>query len=166
MTTPTHIAIGYFIARGFATFGLLPDTNSTYLVSMVLSNAPDIDGLYNFHKLFAHREKYFALSHYPVTWFVLYGIAYLFTVNYSPQLLHYIFMSGICVASHFVLDTFDYFDGIAWLGPWIKRKFSFVYRTKSPLTSNAEWSMLYKTHWLFYIELGICILAFALAFVT
>ena len=165
MTTPTHIAIGYFIARGFATSGLLPDTNSTYLLSMVFANAPDVDGLFFTRRLYTHRENFYALSHYPATWFVLWSIMLLIVWNLPSVYFYYMVMFGASMSSHFILDSLDLFDGIAWFGPWIKKKYSLVPLLPSPQT-NTEWSMVYRKHWLFYIEVALCLAAFTIAFIT
>lgn len=164
MTTFTHTAIGYFIARGFATTGVLPDVNSTYLVSMLMANAPDVDGLVFTRRLYAHRENFYALSHYPISWAIVWSVMFLFVTNQIPQYGDYVVMTGFAILSHFILDTFDLFDGIAWFGPWIKTKWSFVPLIPAPPLTNAEWSKQYSKHWLFYIEITICILAFTTAF--
>lgn len=165
MTTPTHVAIGYFIARGFATSGLLPDTNSTYLLSMMFANAPDIDAIIITRRLYAHRENFYSLSHFPATWAVLFSFALLVITNQAPQYLMYLSLCAISVFSHFILDSFDLFEGISWFGPWIKKPFSFI-RLLTPPTNNTEWTILYRNHWLFYVELLICLLAFSIAFIS
>jgi len=166
MTTFTHTAIGYFIARGFATTGILPDLNSTYLLGMLFANAPDIDGIMVTRRLYTHRENFYALSHYPISWFILSLIAFGISLYLPPIFREYVIMAAIALFSHFLLDSFDIFDGIAWLGPFIKTKFSFVTRSASNPLTNREWSTLYRKHWLFYAECIICISAFGTAFIT
>lgn len=169
MTTLTHVSVGYFIARGFALSGILPDANSTYLLSMVFANAPDIDAIILTRRLYAHRENFYSLSHFPASWAVLFSLAFLIITNQAPKYITYLVMCGISVISHFILDSFDIFEGISWFGPWIKRRFSFVSLVISPFLDTADYKKLfhiYKKHWLFYIECIICILAFAIAFVT
>lgn len=166
MTTFTHTAIGYFIARGFATAGILPDANSTYLLSMVFANAPDIDGIMVTRRLYTHRENFYSLCHYPISWLILSFFAFGISLYQPPVFGEYVIMASIALLSHFLLDSFDIFDGIAWLGPFIKTKFSFVTLSLSHPLTNIEWSTQYRKHWLFYIECIICILAFATAFVT
>lgn len=166
MTTFTHTAIGYFIARGFATTGILPDVNSTYLLSMLFANAPDIDAIMINRRLYTHRENFYAISHYPVSWLILSIAAFGISFSQPPLFTTYVVMSSVALFSHFLLDSFDIFDGIAWLGPFIKTKFSFVPRNASNPLTNREWSTLYRKHWLFYVECVICILAFGTAFIT
>jgi len=166
MTTFTHTAIGYFIARGFAVTGILPDANSTYLLSMVFANAPDIDGIMVTRRLYTHRENFYALSHYPISWLIFSIAAFSISFYQPPIFGQYVIMAAIALFSHFLLDSFDIFDGIAWLGPFIKRKFSFVTLSLSHPLTNTDWGMLYRKHWLFYVECVICILAFGTAFVT
>lgn len=166
MTTFTHTAIGYFIARGFATTGILPDVNSTYLLSMLFANAPDIDAMMINRRLYTHRENFYSLSHHPISWLILSLAAFGISFYLPPLFREYVIMAAIALFSHFLLDSFDIFDGIAWLGPFRKTKFSFVTLSLSLPLTNTEWSTLYRKHWLFYVECIICILAFAIAFVT
>lgn len=169
MTTPTHIAVGYFIARGFAHGGILPDTNSTYLLSMMFANAPDIDALFIYRPLYSHRDNMYSLSHYPISWLALWCVVYLIFWTLSPNFLGYIIMCGISISSHFILDSIDIFEGIAWLGPWIKTKFS-ILSLVSPLPSaDTSWStlyLIYRTHWAFYAEIVVCLAAFIVAFIS
>ena len=133
---------------------------------MLFANAPDIDGIMVTRRLYTHRENFYALSHYPISWLILcllaFGVSF-----YLPEIFtEYVIMAAIALFSHFLLDSFDIFDGIAWLGPFIKTKFSFVTLSSSHPLTNTEWSTIYRKHYLFYAECVICILAFATAFVT
>ena len=169
MTTPTHIAVGYFITRGFVHYGGLPDLNSTYLLGIVFANAPDIDALFFYRPLYTHRDNMYSMSHYPITWFVLWSIATITVWAIAPQYVLYSLMIGASLGSHFILDSIDIFEGIAWLGPWIKTKFSILPVVSPTLTADAPWTTLYqiyRTHWAFYAEFIVCVTALVVAFIS
>jgi hypothetical protein len=127
MTTATHTATGFLIVKTMDLLGLIPPDLKTvaYTVGMITANMPDFDILFNF-RISGHRESVF---HAPIFWLLVlvpvFGVAIFYDL---AAVFLLVFISFLCILSHFILDTSDYSQGISWLRPFTRTKYSFNQR--------------------------------------
>ena len=159
MTTLSHTALGYLVARFAIDRGLLPaDTTTPYLLSMIFANIPDIDGLASLKKIYDHHSALKNLSHYPANWFMVFAFVAILALPFKiPMFYPYLGLAVINVFFHFVLDTFSIYNGISWLGPWNKKKYSFIRMAPILPADTHEWVHWYLKHWVVYLEIALWI---------
>lgn len=156
MTTLSHTAVGYLIARYFVIRGILPHEHTTYIMGIVFANLPDIDGALSIKKIYDHHNHLKSISHYPANWLLVLTFFFLLSLPFEQKILfEYTLLSSVCILSHFILDTFSIYGGIAWLGPWIKKKYSFIRMTPVAPNNNHEWVHWYLKHWIKYVEIAL-----------
>ena len=126
MTTVSHAAVGILITRYFVDRGWLPDgTITPYILGVALANIPDIDGLLSLRKIHDHHATLKNMSHYPANWLIVFGLVAVLALPFRIHNFYpYMVLAIINIFLHFVLDTFSIYQGIAWLGPWKKKKYS------------------------------------------
>ncbi len=160
MSTISHIALGYLTSRFFVANGWLPHLPNTYLSGLIFANLPDIDGIIAPRHLYSHHDRLKTYSHYPSTWIGLLSLVSLAALPFRPPfLVPTLVFIATNILGHFFLDTFALYGGIAWLGPWNKKKFSFIPRAPRQPTNNRQWALWYIRHWVIYVELVIWIVA-------
>lgn len=156
MTTLSHVAVGYLISAYLVVHGILPHEHATYIMGIVFANLPDIDGALSLKKVYNHQNHLKAISHYPANWVLVLFFFFLFSLPFGNTALpEYLLLAFICILSHFVLDTFSIYGGIAWLGPWIKKRYSFIRNVPLLPTNNHEWVHWYLKHWIKYVEIAL-----------
>lgn len=166
MTTLSHSAVGFLITEYFVNRGWLPDATVTpYLLGVAFANLPDIDGLASLRKVYDHHNALKNVSHYPLNWLLVLVLAYLLSLPFHIRFLYpYLALAGINIFLHFILDTFSIYYGIAWLGPWNTKKYSFV-RMLPILPSNTnEWVHWYTKHWVMYLEIALWLITLIIVF--
>jgi len=160
MTTLSHAAVGYLITHYFAIYGMVPNTPTTYLLGVIVANLPDIDGAIAPRRLFDHHNNLKSVSHYPTNWLIVLGLtaalAFPFRIPSFPQ---YLMLATVNILLHFVLDTFSIYQGIAWLGPWKKKKYSFIKILPVLPSNNHQWVHWYLKHWVLYLEIALWVVA-------
>lgn len=161
MTTISHSAVGIIVAQYFIENGWLPNAGLTpYVMSVVFANLPDIDALLSLKRMYDHHNTLKNMSHYPANWlFVLLFTALLAIPFHLPNFYVYAGMCAVNVFLHFVLDTFSIYGGIAWLGPWNKKKYSFIKIMPYVPANNWQWVHWYLKHWVVYLEVALWIIA-------
>ena len=178
MTTLSHIAVGILVTHYFVGKQWLPDhTVSPYIFGVVFANIPDIDGIValtrkshtlsrrHIWRLYAHHNELGNLSHYPSTWVgVFLFVAALSLVLGVNNIAMYILFGSINVLCHFLMDTCSMYEGIAWLGPWKKKKYSFIGMLPILPANTREWVQWYVRHWVMYLEIAIWILTLFVLF--
>lgn len=156
MTTPSHVAVGYLISRYLVVHGILPHEHATYIMGIIFANLPDIDGALALRTVYNHQNHLKAFSHYPANWVLVLLFFFLLALPFGFTMLpEYLLLAFLCVGSHFVLDTFSIYGGIAWLGPWIKKKYSFIRIMPMVPSNNHEWVHWYLKHWIIYVEVAL-----------
>lgn len=165
MTTLSHAAVGYLITRYLVSRGILPDSHTPYLLGVIFANLPDIDGAFALRRLYNHHNNLKSLSHYPANWLLVLGVAAIIALPYRLRYLpEYLLLAFFTVLFHFVLDTFSIYGGVAWLGPWKKKKYSFIRIMPLVPSNNHEWTHWYLKHWVKYLEVAIWIVALIILF--
>lgn len=159
MSTLSHAAVGFLVARYFVEHGWLPNTSiSPYALGVVFANLPDLDGLLSIRNLFNHQNKFKSQFHYPFNWFIVFTLAMFVLMQFRiPYAMTYAFFAFINIMGHFLLDTFSIYGGIAWLAPWKKRRFSFVKNLNLLPGNNKDWIRWYTKHWVMYLEVAVWI---------
>lgn len=159
MTTLSHVAVGILVTRSFIDRGWLPDgTVTPYILGVVLANIPDIDGLVNVRKLYDHHSSLKNVFHYPANWLLVFGLVAILSVPFRIHAFYpYVGLATVNVFLHFVLDTFSIYQGIAWFGPWNKKKYSFITFLPVLPVNNDECFRWYAKHWVMYLEIAIWI---------
>lgn len=156
MTTLSHTAVGYLLARYLVVQGVLPHEHATYIMGIVFANLPDIDGAISIKKIYDHHNHLKSISHYPINWLLVLVFFFLLSLPFgNTALFEYVLLAFISILSHFVLDTFSIYGGIAWLGPWIKKKYSFINHLPLVPNNNHEWVHWYLKHWIKYVEIAL-----------
>lgn len=161
MTTLSHAAVGLLVSRYFIEQGLLPAGTATpYLLGLAFANLPDIDGALAPRHLYNHQNHLKSTSHYPANWLIVLGLVALLALPFRLRfILPYIGLAAVNVFLHFVLDTFSIYGGIAWLGPWKKKRYSFVKALPFFPKNNHEWAHWYTKHWVMYLEVALWVVA-------
>lgn len=154
MTTPSHIAVGYMIAQGFVQAHLIAPNLVPYAygVSIISANLPDLDVII-FRKLYDHRTN--SPFHYPFTWWVVYVTLLVASLldsfhGYLPLL----YLSILCVLSHFLMDSFGVNAGIRWFAPFHKKEYSFLQMETRP-DDVREWVFRYLKHPIMLAEVAL-----------
>lgn len=166
MTTLSHVSIGILITRYFVDQGWLPDSTVTpYIIGIALANIPDIDGLVSLRRIHDHHATLKNVTHYPANWFIVFGlVAFLALPFHIKYFYPYMGLATLNVFLHFILDTFSIYQGIAWLGPWNKKKYSFIQTLPLIPANNIEWVHWYTKHWVMYLEIAIWIVTILVLF--
>ncbi len=158
MTTLSHSAVGYLVTRYFVQLGWLPDSSTPYILGVVFANIPDIDALKGLRKIHDHHSNFKNLSHYPINWFIVFAFVALLALPFPIRFFYsYLGLAAVSVLLHFVMDTFSIYHGIAWLGPWNKRKYSFIKMLPILPIDTREWVHWYTKHWVMYLEIALWI---------
>lgn len=159
MTTLSHTALGFLVAKLAVSRGWLPaDTSTPYLLSMIFANLPDIDGLASLRKIYDHHNALKNLSHYPANWLIVFLLAAVVAFPFEIRLFYpYLGLAGLNVFLHFILDTFSIYNGIAWFGPWNTKKYSFIRMAPILPADTREWVHWYLKHWVVYLEIALWI---------
>mgnify|MGYP001566825988 CR=1 FL=1 len=156
MTTLSHVAVGYLISRYLVVRGILPHEHTTYIMGIVFANLPDIDGALSLKQVYNHQNHLQSISHYPANWLLVLVFFFLLSLPFTDTtLFEFTFLASACILSHFVLDTFSIYGGIAWLGPWIKKRYSFIRILPITPNNNHEWVHWYLKHWIKYLEIAL-----------
>lgn len=160
MTTLSHGAVGILITKYFITQGWLPsDSITPYLLGVTFANLPDIDALASLKRIYDHHSNLKNFSHYPVNWFIVFVFVALLAIPFHVRFFYtYLGLATLNVFLHFVLDTFSIYQGIAWLGPWNKRKYSFITMLPIMPVNTHEWVRWYTKHWVMYLEIALWII--------
>ena len=165
MTTLSHSAVGFLVTRFFIDRGWLPDASSQYLLGIAFANIPDIDGLASLKKIYDHHSAFKHFSHYPLNWLIVFGFVFLLSLPFHiGNVYPYLALAAVNVFFHFIMDTFSIYYGIAWLGPWNKKKFSFVRMLPITPASTNEWVQWYTKHWVMYLEIALWIVTLIILF--
>lgn len=161
MTTISHSAVGIIVAQYVIEHGLLPRYGlAPYIVSVVFANLPDIDALVSLRNMYDHHNTLKHLTHYPANWLFVIGFTALLAIPFHiPNFYTYLGLCTVNILLHFVLDTFSIYGGIAWLGPWNKKKYSFIKIMPVIPDNNATWVHWYLKHWIVYLEVALWIVA-------
>lgn len=161
MTTISHVAVGVIVTRYFIEHGILPKYGiAPYVLGITFANIPDIDGLISLKRIYDHHNTLKNMTHYPANWlFVLGFTALLGLFIHIPNFYNYLALVSINVFLHFVLDTFSIYGGIAWFGPWNKKKYSFIKILPYVPSNTHEWIHWYMKHWIVYMEIALWIIA-------
>ena len=157
MTILSHGAVGILVTKYFVSRGWLPDgTIAPYILWISFANMPDIDGLASLRKIYYHHSALKNISHYPANWFIVFGLVSLLALPFRIQFFFaYVGLAALNVFLHFILDTFSIYHGIAWLGPWRKRKYSFIRLLPILPVNTSEWVHWYTKHWVMYLEIAL-----------
>lgn len=156
MTTLSHSAVGFLVSRYFVQQGWLPDGTAPYIVGVMLANIPDIDALKAVSRIHDHHNNFKNLSHYPINWGIVFGLVALLALPFRIRFFYaYLGLAAINVFLHFVMDTFSIYHGIAWLGPWKKKKYSFLTMLPILPADTREWVHWYTKHWVMYLEIAL-----------
>lgn len=166
MTTLSHASIGILVTRFFVDQGWLPDgTITPYIIGVALANIPDVDGLLNIRQIHDHHATLKNMSHYPANWFLVFGLVAILAYPFHIRLFYpYLALATANVFLHFVLDTFSIYQGIAWLGPWKKTKYSFLTMLPVLPANTNEWVRWYTKHWVMYLEIALWIVTLMVVF--
>lgn len=161
MTTISHAAVGIIVTRAFIEHGLLPRYGvAPYILGITFANIPDIDALVSIKHLYDHQNKLKNMSHYPANWLFVIGFTAIIGLFFRiPHFYTYLGLVAINVLLHFVLDTFSIYGGIAWFGPWNKKKYSFIRMLPYVPSNTYEWVHWYMKHWVVYLEVALWIIA-------
>lgn len=165
MTIPSHIAVGYMLARGFMAAHLIPSNLVPYVygVSIVSANFPDMDAVL-FKKIYDHRKN--SPFHYPFTWWVMYMTTIILLVaEHQRFLLPLVYLSIAGTLSHFLLDTLGVNAGICWFAPFYKKEYSFLKLRKKPVNVK-EWILHYITNPVMIVEVTLWITGLTVFFVN
>ena len=159
MTTLSHVAVGILVTRSFINQGWLPDgTVTPYILGVALANIPDIDGLVSLRNIRDHHATLKNVTHYPANWFIVFGLVAILAVPFRIHNFYpYVGLAVLNVFVHFILDTFSIYQGIAWFGPWNKKKYSFIRMLPILPVDTNEWVRWYTKHWVMYLEIAIWI---------
>lgn len=159
MSTLSHITVGYLTSHLFIQMGWLPPGSTTYVSGLLFANVPDIDGIISPRHLYNHQHNLKTFSHYPATWMGLLTLVGLLALPFHPPyFISTLAFIAINLLSHFILDSFSLYGGIAWLGPWNKKKFSFLRSIVQMPNNNHDWLRWYIRHWIIYVEVVIWII--------
>ncbi len=135
MTTLSHTAAGYLIARSFIHAGLIPPgfENHATTIAILAANAPDVDA---FALWRAYKHRVGSVFHAPLFWaLILIPYALWWHIHYDHIKYIYALLSITGIFSHFVMDTMDFSPGIAWFWPLSKRQFR-VWKKYLPVPTN------------------------------
>jgi hypothetical protein len=162
MSTASHVAIGFLVARYFIDHGWIPAGSiNPYVVSIAMANAPDLDGLLSFRQirtLFDHQSRFKSRFHYPINWILVFTLVSILLVQFRVQhAIIYVVLAITNIIGHFLLDTFSIYGGIAWLWPWKTKRYSFVRNLDMLPISNKQWISWYTKHWVMYLEVALWI---------
>ena len=159
MTTLSHAAVGLLVTKFFVDRGWLPDATITpYILGVAFANIPDIDGLVSLRKVYDHHSALKNLSHYPANWFIVFGFVAILALPFHIRYFYtYLCLATVNVFLHFILDTFSIYHGIAWFGPWNKKKYSFIRMLPIIPSDTHEWVHWYMKHWVLYLEIALWI---------
>jgi membrane-bound metal-dependent hydrolase YbcI (DUF457 family) len=135
MTTATHTAVGYLIAKLWIHSGILPASLEPQIIGVAIlaANAPDFDALAVWRG-FKHRVR--SPFHKPILWaaliipLLLYTHLADLTFQYS-----YLMMIQLAVFSHFILDSIDFSPGITWFWPFDRRSYT-IWKRKVPTAKS------------------------------
>ena len=98
------------------------------------------------------------MSHYPANWLIVFGLVAVLALPFRIHNFYpYMVLAIINIFLHFVLDTFSIYQGIAWLGPLKKKKYSFLAMLPILPVDTNEWVRWYTKHWVMYLEIAIWI---------
>lgn len=113
---PLDIGVGIVASLGVAHWFGVESTGLFIAVGIVFALLPDIDMLPIFWRTqYDHRSW----LHYPVLYVALTAAVYVFFGSVYAALF------AVCTLAHLVHDTIGIGWGVAWLGPFSKRKFLF-----------------------------------------
>jgi len=166
MTTPSHAAVGFLVTRFFVNQGWLPEgTVTPYILGVAFANIPDVDGLVSLRKVYDHHNTFKNFSHYPANWFLVLGLVSLLALPFSIKFFYaYLALAAVTIFLHFIMDTFSIYHGIAWLGPWSKKKYSFITMLPIIPANTREWVHWYTKHWVMYLEIALWIVTLLVLF--
>lgn len=159
MTTLSHAAVGYLVTRYFVSQGWLPEgTITPYILGIAFANLPDVDGLVSLNKLYDHHSTFKNASHYPINWLIVFVLVTVLALPFHIRLFTpYIALAFITILLHFIMDSFSIYYGIAWLGPWNKKKYSVIPMLPVLPADTREWVQWYMKHWVLYLEIALWI---------
>jgi uncharacterized membrane protein len=93
------------------------------------------------------------------------GLVSLLALPFSIKFFSaYLMLAAITIFLHFVMDTFSIYHGIAWLGPWSKKKYSFITMLPIVPANTREWVHWYTKHWVMYLEIALWIVTLLVLF--
>ncbi len=166
MTTLSHSAVGFLVTRYFVNRGWLPDgTITPYILGVVFANLPDIDALVSLRQIHDHHNNLKNISHYPANWCIVFVLVAILALPFHIRFFYvYLGLATFNVLLHFILDTFSIYHGIAWLGPWRKKKYSFIQMLPIVPVDTGEWMHWYTKHWVMYFEVALWIVTLLVLF--